>query len=383
MERLENDILSMKKHIESLAGTPTTEQLTAKVTTLADAIIRDSSSLPIRIKEIVNEAFTVILGWNLKNKIITSKTLFNVQNLIITLDQIYNEITNWSPPIIPTEEELSSLSVACNKLWDLDSSRLVPEIDYKINLQNGKSLYNNNDVASLPLFSYVNENILQKPTFKSFIALLDNYSAEIGQVEVVTSEEITENYKFLNLIMDTGLMQYIYQYLLIHKKTHAKDRTAFIKELYGLWFGLYSRSHQGNDSSGFEHVFLGEIKNNEITGFHNWIRIYLEEKLHNFNYLGFIKPKKRNIELPDEGSQLISIQFEWNSARKLVSSSMIGTSPEFEIALYTLCFYMGQSNENIVQLGPYETLITCYKWPANPRLKDKVYIATSFPSEIV
>jgi hypothetical protein len=48
------------------------------------------------------------------------------------------------------------------------------------------------------------------------------------------------------------------QYLLATKKTNAVSRDQFIRELNNLWFGLYSRKSR-NDSSGFEHVFTGEI----------------------------------------------------------------------------------------------------------------------------
>ena len=44
-----------------------------------------------------------------------------------------------------------------------------------------------------------------------------------------------------------------------------------------------------NDSSGFEHVFVGEEKDGVIVGLHNWIQIYLEEKKGNLNYMGYIK----------------------------------------------------------------------------------------------
>lgn len=39
---------------------------------------------------------------------------------------------------------------------------------------------------------------------------------------------------------------------------------------------------------------------------------------------------------------------------------MIGVSPEFEIALYTLCFYMKREDYR-VQLGPYYVNIKCYR----------------------
>jgi poly(U)-specific endoribonuclease len=110
---------------------------------------------------------------------------------------------------------LASLSKACDKLWDLDTHRLTPNKDYSINIQQGKKIYESGDKASEPLFRFVNEEILHKPTFKAFIALLDNYFESLGQKEVVTLKEKEENKLFINLIMDTEVMQYVHQYLLL------------------------------------------------------------------------------------------------------------------------------------------------------------------------
>lgn len=49
------------------------------------------------------------------------------------------------------------------------------------------------------------------------------------------------------------------------------------------------------DSSGFEHVFVGETKSGkEIVGFHNWIQFYLQEKSGNLDYKGY---KAKNHDL--------------------------------------------------------------------------------------
>ena len=45
---------------------------------------------------------------------------------------------------------------------------------------------------------------------------------------------------------------------------------------------------------------------------------------------------------------------------KSVSSTLIGVSPEFEIALYTLCFFAG-GEDNHVDIGPYSVNIKCYR----------------------
>jgi len=43
------------------------------------------------------------------------------------------------------------------------------------------------------------------------------------------------------------------------------------------------------DSSGFEHVFVGEIKGEDVVGFHNWICFYLQEKSGNIDYHGYFR----------------------------------------------------------------------------------------------
>ena len=40
--------------------------------------------------------------------------------------------------------------------------------------------------------------------------------------------------------------------------------------------------------SGFEHVFIGEIKNGEVSGFHDWVHFYQQEKENAIDYLGYL-----------------------------------------------------------------------------------------------
>lgn len=59
--------------------------------------------------------------------------------------------------------------------------------------------------------------------------------------------------------------------------------------LNDVWFEFYSRSSKSNmaDSSGFEHVFVGEHKSTSVTGFHSWIQMYLLEKSGQLSYMGY------------------------------------------------------------------------------------------------
>ena len=81
-------------------------------------------------------------------------------------------------------------------------------------------------------------------------------------------------------------MQFCHKYCVANGEDIPEDKEEFMKLLYRIWFEFYSRDHsgEGNDSSGFEHVFDGEIKDSKVSGFHNWIQFSTEEKKGNVDY---------------------------------------------------------------------------------------------------
>lgn len=56
-------------------------------------------------------------------------------------------------------------------------------------------------------------------------------------------------------------------------------------------------------------------------------------------------------------NQLVTIQFNWKGDVKPIGSSFIGTSPEFEMALYTVCFLAGEGKDVNVELDDYDVII--------------------------
>ncbi|XP_028986594.1 poly(U)-specific endoribonuclease-C-like [Betta splendens] len=260
------------------------------------------------------------------------------------------------------------LKEVLNQLWSLDSNRLKPGTDYKISLQ-GKAGFvapgsnSASDKASAPLFTYVNEDKLKSiRTFAYFVSLLDNYEMSTGVSEMVTSEELKENKLFIDAIMETGVMKCAHKYLAKTGKSPS-DPTQFKKQLYDIWFKLYHRDRSGGeDSCGFEHVFVGETKfGKEIMGLHNWINFYQQEKLGNVDYKGYKARDKK--DTPDEDDHVLSLQFSWKGLVKPVGSSFIGVSPEFEVAVFTIIFLMSTEKMTsvVVKIDEYLLELVVYR----------------------
>jgi poly(U)-specific endoribonuclease len=347
-----------------------------------------------------------------------------------------------APIAKPTAAELGSLDLAASRLWDLDANRLTDGVHYKLDVGGAHRGFGGaNDESPDPLFAYLDPAILDEsttpgeeeeeeeeeeeqqkhPTYTAFFALLDNYSREVGVAEVVTAEERREEAAFLDAIMATAPMAYAHAYLLKRGKLGRAQRSeaGFKALLHELWFELYSRSghHGARDSSGFEHVFVGEVKEGEVSGFHNWLAFYKEERRGTVDYKGYIPARRRakakqrsngrggdeRRVAPDGGSytkrefrsyyggyeewdgaavhehdegekHLLTISFAWDGVIKSIGSSFIGVSPEFEMALYTLMFLCGEE-ENDVEIGGYKVRVTCYSMGRKPNLK----IGTCFP----
>ncbi|KAG7484633.1 hypothetical protein MATL_G00052140 [Megalops atlanticus] len=261
------------------------------------------------------------------------------------------------------------------ELWDNDVNRLKPGKDYRISLQ-GKAgdtmlTYDGSDGAASPLFIFVDENIFKKETFLAFISLLDNYESDTGEPEVVTPEEEAENHKFLDAIVETQTMKIAHRYL-VQKQLSPQSTEDFKQQLYRIWFELYARKGSSRpDSSGFEHVFVGETRGGRtVIGFHNWIQLYLQEKLGHIDYKGY--SVNANSPQPDEEKHILALQFSWKNGIKPKGSIFIGVSPEFEFALYTLCFLTSPNERVKVSFSVYELEIVCHHY-------NQKHIGTTYP----
>lgn len=281
-----------------------------------------------------------------------------------------------SPPtsqFAATNDEIQNLS---EQLYVDDVNRagsgdIILDLQHKVSSsQTGTGT----DFSSQKLFNYVNEaKLFNRPTFARLISLLDNYVRNTGTVESVTSEEIQEQHAFIDEVFKTTIMKKLYSFLIT--KGYYTSVESFKNDLREMWFGLYTRSKGSLDSSGFEHVFHGEIHKGKISGFHSWVNLYLQEKAGQINYLSYSSDGPWT-SYPD----VFAFQFKWSTYLKTIGSFFMGSSPEFEIAMYTLCYVTRPDSLCPVKFGGASLKIQTYSWANSSYGTGKRYLASSYPN---
>ncbi|XP_070555155.1 uridylate-specific endoribonuclease-like [Ptychodera flava] len=222
---------------------------------------------------------------------------------------------------------LDGLSELVNNMWSSDVNA-ADDGDISLNVQGLiTDTSDKTDRAPGKLFTYFNEAVLNKASYKAMVDLFDNYIRATGTSESDSFSEKSEIESFLDEVMNSKVMILAHDYL-SGKGLASSNINAFREEVKSMWFTHYSRT-TSSDSSGFEHVFVGEVKNGAVSGFHNWIQLYLQESSGNLDYHGYI-------EQQDNG--VLSMQFQWDGYHKSITSVFMKRSPEFEMALFTVCF---------------------------------------------
>ena len=88
--------------------------------------------------------------------------------------------------------------------------------DFEIDL-GGRTRYSSDqDSAEDPLFSWLSDELKERKTYSTFMKLMENNSAEAGEQEKMTEEEIEEQWAFLDAICETEVMKYTHQLKYTH-----------------------------------------------------------------------------------------------------------------------------------------------------------------------
>ena len=244
------------------------------------------------------------------------------------------------------------------------------------------------DASSRRLFSTVAASLWERPTYRAFHALLDNYTSTTGTADVRGAGARAEEGAFLGACLATRPMRYAHA-VLVSKGLAPPDPAGFNALLYSLWFAPYSRDAR-NDSSGFEHVFVGEVRGGAgpeagaALGIHNWIAILAAEGAGDLDYYGYLRPRTAGAPkgapraAVTPADRVLSLQLAWRGAVKPVTTIFVGTSPEAELALYTLCVLSGQEETDVRLWGEFDVRVRAYRI----RTKGGVRVGSAFPELI-
>jgi len=239
-----------------------------------------------------------------------------------------------------TDEELQSFSEDLLSIDDDNVADLV-SFDAGCTTKVGRP----RDCSPSNLITRLPDSVLKRPVYRKLEALYENYNNNVAVKEDRTRAEKAEEDALLDEIMKSKVMKKTLDFLKA-QNIFTKTATDFKKLLKELWFDVYSRGNRILGSSGFEHVFLGEKKNGTVQGFHNWVYFLHLERQNQLNYLGHWQ----KVDLGGKGTGL-AFTFKWGKEQKPYASMIIGTSPEFELSLYTTCLLVRGDKDCRISLG--------------------------------
>ncbi|XP_070559059.1 poly(U)-specific endoribonuclease-like [Ptychodera flava] len=278
----------------------------------------------------------------------------------------------------------------CRNLWELDAG-IEANKDYKINPRlndynnNGHEVDEETDLGAAAavaprkghLFEYLRDAVLEIPIFRYFIDLLEMLGSSASgfrsDCELVGL--------FLDEVVQHKCGERLRSYL---KERNLADggRVDFKEKLRKTWF--HQTENDGVLSCAFQRVFIGKLKMYErtrklkaesfVSGIHNWIRFYLLEKGGDITYSGI-----HGKQCPSDEKKIMNVEFICDhDVIKPVGSTFFGTSPAFEICLYTAAFLCGcQEGHTYIRLGSHNVDLYC---PSNVQNGDDE-LAICYPVE--
>ncbi|CDW60386.1 Poly(U) specific endoribonuclease [Trichuris trichiura] len=257
----------------------------------------------------------------------------------------------------------SEIATTVKLMRHLDSSR-AKKGDIVLNFQGKTDPSEEIDRAPLPLFTRVNESLLNGPTYKALADVLTIFREDVHETEHWSEEQLKKIDHFLELMMSTNPFKIAWEF--IRSRDLAPRDSEHMKSLlFTIWFGLYSRAEHSLGSSGFEHVFAGEKRDSIVEGQHFWVRFYQLEKAGKINYKGYI------VARPELSA---TIHYDWGKCKKAIGGFLVGTSPEFDFSLFTLCFLTKRGSKRCrFSLEKFPFGVTSFKIQRRP------YIATTYP----
>lgn len=278
--------------------------------------------------------------------------------------QKYSSNPTFSKGDTITNEDLEKLAEA---LFIKDSNNAMKYIT--LNIQKQTTGSSPVDEAPQPLLN-VGSDAQKIPTIEKVHTIYDNYQLDSTINEYISPLQRNEESLLVDTFLSTNVMAFAMRFL-ANKGLVTKDYYKYKDLLRKIWFDLYSRGEGKIGSSGFEHVFMAELNTGtRVSGLHNWIYFNKEEASKKANYLGYIK----KVDLGNKAA-ILKFHAKFRNLDKPVTSMFIGTSPELEMALYTVCFLVKPDKPCPVSLGGTKFNISTHTF----KYRGKHLIGSAYP----
>ena len=297
------------------------------------------------------------------------------------------------------ENQFSVSARTASGEWKQENADIL--LDEQVNASGSRNI----DLATKPLFYRVNEEKLfdENRTYLSFIQLLDNYALNSLDPEFTPEKELAEQHQFLSLIMGTKPIQLALNYINEQFGENLSEEK-FRSKLHRIWFEIYNNYYKGKSTaycSGFEHIFVGEGKYNprfedkretlgEISGYHSWVKFYLDEKYQRVNFLGYKYDLQGNEGQNNPNVVTLQMTQTITDMRGNVVAQLfkkkggffVGPSPECEMAIATVLYYESLhskiQDERSTTLNDQNYKLTLYR-NINPNGSRGEFIRSFFP----
>ncbi|CAB3399590.1 unnamed protein product [Caenorhabditis bovis] len=265
----------------------------------------------------------------------------------------------------------ADLQKLVDTMWNEDKDKPTAA---EVQMDWGTHISGKTGTKNKPLFSKVDETLFKK---KQYADLITTYDKNLLTPDVCKAEPAMSGFRkqyfqtVFNTFTATPMFASAFNYLK-EKNIHGTNTLDNFKSsvLWPLWFGVYTRCKGPLGSSGWEHVFSGEIKGNGVDGQHDWVRYYLQQKADKIVYDGYY----------EHADNLIgTFQYTWLGATKPKGGFITGTSPAFDFSILTVCALAhGNGAHCQFNLNGHRITVTSYTQACGDQ--SGTCLATAYPS---
>ncbi|XP_076662491.1 endoribonuclease Arlr [Halictus rubicundus] len=237
----------------------------------------------------------------------------------------------------------SFFNISDNDIFNITEQLFAMSLDIskyiQLDLQIRSTSPNATNEAKNPLFQ-IDPILLNYPSIHITHTLYDKHGPDFRD-QVNLTQEIREHENLLiDTYLNTSVMAKAMKWL-SDRKFIGPDDFERKDVLRRIWFTIY-----GGSTCGFEQIFESEKYDQEFVGVRDWLYFANKESSRRIDYMSYVDQLKLGTT-----ASLLKLNFAMDGIVKQNETIFVGTMPELEMALYTICFYARTNSLCSISLG--------------------------------